>query len=80
MLVAFGADSLIELLSALVVLLQFPLALSTARAARLAGILLFMLAAVGACAFHTHNAVILREIAIPEQFTTGHTGDGRKRQ
>ena len=48
MLLAFGADSLIELLSALVVLLQFVprIALSTARATRLAGILLFMLAAV----------------------------------
>jgi len=47
-LLAFGADSLIELLSALVVLLQFVprLALSTARATRLAGILLFILAAV----------------------------------
>jgi divalent metal cation (Fe/Co/Zn/Cd) transporter len=47
-LLAFGADSLVELLSALVVLLQFAprLALSTARAARLAGILLFILAAV----------------------------------
>lgn len=47
-LLAFGADSLIELLSALVVLLQFVprLALSAARATRLAGILLFMLAAV----------------------------------
>jgi divalent metal cation (Fe/Co/Zn/Cd) transporter len=45
---AFGADSLIELLSAFVVLLQFAprLALSTARATRLAGILLFLLAAV----------------------------------
>jgi mannose-6-phosphate isomerase len=37
-------------------------------------------AAVGACAFHPHNAVTLLEIAIPEQFTTGHTGDCRKRQ
>jgi divalent metal cation (Fe/Co/Zn/Cd) transporter len=47
-LLAFGADSLIELLSALVVLLQFVprLALSTARATRLAGMLLLMLAAV----------------------------------
>jgi len=47
-LLAFGADSLIELLSAFVVLLQFAprLALSTARASRLAGILLFLLAAV----------------------------------
>ena len=47
-LLAFGADSLIELLSAFVVLLQFAprLALSTARATRLAGILLFLLAAV----------------------------------
>jgi divalent metal cation (Fe/Co/Zn/Cd) transporter len=47
-LLAFGADSLIELLSALVVLLQFVprLSRSTARATRLAGMLLFMLAAV----------------------------------
>ena len=47
-LLAFGADSLIELISAIVVLLQFVprLALSTARATRLAGILLFLLAAV----------------------------------
>ena len=47
-LLAFGADSLIELLSALVVLLQFlpRFPLSTARATRLAGILLFVLAAV----------------------------------
>ena len=47
-LLAFGADSLIELLSALVVLLQFVprLTLSTARATRLAGILLFVLAAI----------------------------------
>ena len=47
-LLAFGADSLIELLSALVVLLQFVpwMALSTARATKLAGILLFILAAV----------------------------------
>ena len=47
-LLAFGADSLIELLSALVVLLQFlpRFALSTGRAARIAGILLFVLAAV----------------------------------
>ena len=47
-LLAFGADSLVELLSALVVLLQFVprFALSPARATRLAGILLFLLAAV----------------------------------
>ena len=47
-LLAFGADSRIELLLALVVLLQFVprLALSAARATRLAGILLFTLAAV----------------------------------
>ena len=47
-LLVFGADSLIELLSALVVLLQFVswTALSRARAARLAGFLLFALAAV----------------------------------
>ena len=47
-LLAFGTDSLIELLSALVVLLQLVprLAFSTAHATRLAGILLFLLAAV----------------------------------
>ena len=37
-------------------------------------------AAVGACAFHPHNAVTLLEIAIPKQFTTGHARDGRRRQ
>ena len=47
-LLAFGADSLVELMSALVVLLQFVprFTLSEARASRLAGILLFMLAGV----------------------------------
>ena len=47
-LLAFGADSLIELFSALVVLLQFVprFAPSTARATRLAGLLPFLLAAV----------------------------------
>ena len=47
-LLAFGADSLIELLSALVVILQFVswIALSPVRAARFAGVLLFALAAV----------------------------------
>jgi divalent metal cation (Fe/Co/Zn/Cd) transporter len=47
-LLAFGADSLVELLSATVVLLQFVPAftLSKPRAARLAGILLFVLAGV----------------------------------
>lgn len=45
-LLAFGADSFVELMSAAVVLLQFVprLTLSEARAARLAGILLFALA------------------------------------
>lgn len=45
-LLAFGADSLIELLSAAVVLLQFTrwIKLAPAQAARIAGILLFILA------------------------------------
>jgi divalent metal cation (Fe/Co/Zn/Cd) transporter len=45
---AFGADSLVEVLSATVVLLQFTprFALSTQTAARMAGVLLFVLAAV----------------------------------
>lgn len=47
-LLAFGADSFVELMSAAVVLLQFVphLTLSTERASRLAGILLFILAGV----------------------------------
>jgi divalent metal cation (Fe/Co/Zn/Cd) transporter len=47
-LLAFGADSFVELLSAFVVLLQFVphFTLGEDRAARLAGILLFMLAGV----------------------------------
>uniref|UniRef100_A0A7V4XQT1 Cation transporter n=1 Tax=Acidobacterium capsulatum TaxID=33075 RepID=A0A7V4XQT1_9BACT len=47
-LLAFGADSLVELFSAAVVLLQFvPLfALRPVRAARLAGVLLYVLAVV----------------------------------
>lgn len=47
-LLAFGADSFVELMSALVVLLQFVprFTLSEARASRLAGILLFILAGV----------------------------------
>lgn len=47
-LLAFGADSFVELLSAAVVLLQFVphFTLSERRAARLAGILLFILAGV----------------------------------
>lgn len=47
-LLAFGADSFVELMSALVVLLQFVpgFTLSEARASRLAGILLFVLASV----------------------------------
>jgi divalent metal cation (Fe/Co/Zn/Cd) transporter len=43
-LFAFGGDSLIELLSAAVVLGRFRFELKEARAARIAGILLFMLA------------------------------------
>lgn len=48
LLLAFGADSFVELMSALVVLLQFVpgFTLSEARASRLAGILLFVLAGV----------------------------------
>lgn len=48
LLLAFGADSFVELMSALVVLLQFvpSFKLSEARASRLAGILLFVLAGV----------------------------------
>ncbi len=51
-LLAFGADSFVELLSATVVLLQFVrrFTLSTSRAARSAGILLFVLAGVVAAA------------------------------
>lgn len=47
-LLAFGADSFVEMISALVVLLQFVprLTLSETRASRLAGILLFVLAGV----------------------------------
>ena len=47
-LLAFGADSFVELMSALVVLLQFVprLAISETRASRLAGVLLFVLAGV----------------------------------
>ena len=43
-LFAFGGDSLIELLSAAVVLCRFRFDLNEARAARIAGVLLFMLA------------------------------------
>jgi divalent metal cation (Fe/Co/Zn/Cd) transporter len=43
-LFAFGGDSLIELLSATVVFLRFRFELNEARAARIAGALLFMLA------------------------------------
>jgi divalent metal cation (Fe/Co/Zn/Cd) transporter len=45
-LFAFGGDSLIELLSATVVLSRFRLKLSESRAARTAGVLLFTLAAL----------------------------------
>lgn len=43
-LLAFGGDSLIELLSAAVVFWRFRFMLNEARAARIAGVLLFMLA------------------------------------
>lgn len=50
-LLAFGSDSLIELLSAVVVLLQFlpPFPLKKAQANRAAGLLLFLLAGVVVC-------------------------------
>lgn len=50
-LLAFGADSFIELMSAAVVLLQFVprFELSEARASRMAGILLFILAGIVIC-------------------------------
>ena len=50
-LLAFGSDSFVELLSASVVLLQFvpTFPLGKERASRLAGMLLFLLAAVVAC-------------------------------
>jgi divalent metal cation (Fe/Co/Zn/Cd) transporter len=63
-LLAFGADSLIELLSALVVLLQFlpRLAMSTVQAARLAGIFLAALAAV----ISMSSAIALWKYARPD--------------
>src|ERR1700753_2320997 len=47
-LLAFGADSSVELLSAVVVLLQFTsiFKISTERATRIAGILLYLLAGI----------------------------------
>jgi divalent metal cation (Fe/Co/Zn/Cd) transporter len=59
-LFAFGSDSAVELLSAMVVLLQFipSFRLSQARAAKCAGILLFFLA--GIVAFTSVGALILR--------------------
>jgi divalent metal cation (Fe/Co/Zn/Cd) transporter len=59
-LLAFGSDSSVELLSAIVVLLQFTsiLKVNTERAARLAGILLYMLA--GIVGMISVSAVVLR--------------------
>ena len=59
-LFAFGSDSAVELLSAMVVLLQFmpSFRLSQARATQCAGILLFFLA--GIVAFTSVGALILR--------------------
>jgi divalent metal cation (Fe/Co/Zn/Cd) transporter len=59
-LLAFGSDSSVELLSAIVVLLQFTsiLKVSTERAARLAGILLYLLA--GIVAMISVSALVLR--------------------
>jgi divalent metal cation (Fe/Co/Zn/Cd) transporter len=59
-LLAFGSDSSVELLSAIVVLLQFTsiLKVSTERAARIAGILLYLLA--GIVAMISVTAIFLR--------------------
>jgi divalent metal cation (Fe/Co/Zn/Cd) transporter len=59
-LLAFGSDSSVELLSAIVVLLQFTstLKVSTERAAHLAGILLYVLA--GIVALISVSAIVLR--------------------
>ncbi len=59
-LLAFGSDSSVELLSAVVVLLQFTSIwkVSTERAARLAGVLLFLLA--GIVAVISVSAMLLR--------------------
>jgi len=59
-LFAFGSDSSVELLSAIVVLLQFTsiVKVSTERAARLAGILLYVLA--GIVAMISVSAIVLR--------------------
>jgi divalent metal cation (Fe/Co/Zn/Cd) transporter len=59
-LVAFGSDSSVELLSAIVVLLQFTsiLKVNTERAARLAGILLYVLA--GIVGMISVSAIVLR--------------------
>jgi divalent metal cation (Fe/Co/Zn/Cd) transporter len=59
-LLAFGSDSSVELLSAIVVLLQFTstLKVSTERAAHLAGILLYVLA--GVVALISVSAIVLR--------------------
>jgi divalent metal cation (Fe/Co/Zn/Cd) transporter len=59
-LLAFGSDSSVELLSAIVVLLQFTsiLKVNTERAARLAGILLYLLA--GIVGMISVSAIVLR--------------------
>lgn len=59
-LLAFGSDSSVELLSAIVVLLQFTstLKVSTERAAHLAGVLLYVLA--GIVALISVSAIVLR--------------------
>jgi len=68
-LLAFGADSFVELLSAVVVLLQFVprFALAEHRASRLAGFLLFILAAV----ISLTSALALWKHARPETSWTG---------
>ena len=73
-LLAFGADSLVELLSAAVVLVQFvpAIALSQARAARWAGMLLFVLA--GGITLTSGGALIRGVEPAPSWLGIGVTG------
>lgn len=72
-LLAFGSDSSVELLSAIVVLLQFTsiLKVSTERAARLAGILLYLLA--GIVAMISVSALLLRVVPDTSKLGIGVT-------
>jgi divalent metal cation (Fe/Co/Zn/Cd) transporter len=66
-LLAFGSDSLVELLSATVVLLQFGTSISERTAGRIAGALLFLLALIVAC-------TALLSLALHLQPETSHLG------